>query len=125
MISFNLSGNFNKTDSFLKKMKSENFMSILNKYGKQGVDALAKATPTDSGKTASSWDYEIRTSNSGAEIYWTNSNINKGVNIAIIIQYGHGTRNGGYVAAYDYINPAMKPIFNKIADDIWREVRSS
>ena len=89
-----------------------------------GVSALESATPVDSGLTASSWDYEIHQSRNSAKIVWTNSNINQGVPIAIILQYGHGTRNGGYVQGRDYINPAIKPVFDRIAEGVWKEVTS-
>lgn len=125
MISFRHKGNFQKTDRFLKKATWSSYFSILEKYASMGVSALAAATPVESGKTASSWNYEIRTSKDGAEIVWNNSNINKGVNIAIILQYGHGTGTGGYVQGRDYINPALKPIFDKLAEELWREVTTS
>ena len=125
MIRFVQKGNFNRTEKFLKKVSSKQFFRNLERYAQKGVDALASATPIDSGKTASSWNYEIRTGRNSVEIYWTNSNINKGVNIAVIIQYGHGTRNGGYVQGRDYINPAMRPIFDEIANSVWREVTSA
>ena len=95
---------------------------ILEKYAKEGVSALAAATPIDSGKTASSWGYEIEVSGDSATIHWTNSNENKGVNIAVILQFGHGTGTGGYVQGRDYINPAMRPVFDRIAEEVWREV---
>jgi hypothetical protein len=94
----------------------------LKKYGEDGVKALADATPKDSGKTAASWSYEVEKSKGSYTIAWTNSNINDGVPIAVILQYGHGTRNGGYVQGRDYINPAIRPIFDQIAEDAWREV---
>ena len=90
-----------------------------------GVDALAAATPVDTGKTAASWTYEIEKKNGSYSIVWLNTNVNKYVNIALILQYGHGTRNGGYVKGRDYINPAIQPIFDKIAEDAWREVTDS
>lgn len=95
---------------------------MLQKYGREGVRALSSATPIDSGKTANSWDYEIKQYQGGARISWTNSNVVDGVPIAIILQYGHGTRNGGYVQGRDYINPAIQPIFDKLAKDVWEEV---
>ena len=95
---------------------------MLDKYGRVGVDALSSATPSDSGLTASSWSYEIEHSSSSAVIKFTNSNINKGVPIAIILQYGHGTGTGGWVQGRDYINPAIQPIFDKIVQDAWKEV---
>lgn len=125
MIKITQKGNFKNTERFLKKMSNDKIFSSLKKYGKIGVQALSNATPVDSSKTANSWDYEVEIGNGSATIYWINSNINKGVNIAIILQYGHGTRNGGYVVGRDYINPAIRPVFDKIADAVWKEVTSS
>lgn len=125
MITFVQKGNFNKTERFLKKVKDIKFMDKLKKYGEEGVTALSQATPRDTGATADAWGYEIHTSRQGVAIYWTNSNSNDGIPIAVLIQYGHGTRNGGYVQGRDFINPAIRPIFDKISDDIWAEVRSS
>ena len=119
---FKHKGNLKKTTRFLERMVKEEYLKNLDKYGQEGVQALSLATPVDSGKTATSWDYRIEKTNDGTKIVWTNSNVNKGVNIAIILQYGHGTRNGGYVQGRDYINPAIRPIFDKIADDAWKEV---
>ena len=125
MIRFSHKGDLKKTDTFFRKMLKMDLDSILNKYGKEGVDALAAATPRDTGKTAESWGYEIHGSGSSRTITWTNSNINKGVSIAVILQYGHGTRNGGYVQGIDYINPAIRPIFEKIAESAFKEVSNS
>lgn len=125
MIRIRQSGNFDKTEKFLKRVRQADFFKGLEKYGKAGVSALASATPIDSGLTAASWDYEIHISGERAVIYWTNSNINDGVNIAVILQYGHGTNHGGYVQGRDYINPAIRPVFDKIADAAWKEVTSS
>lgn len=125
MITLTSKGNFRKTEKFLNSMKSEKYFKILDRYGKLGVQALSNATPVDSGKTAASWNYEIKSYEGGRAIYWTNSNINKNVNIAIILQYGHGTRNGGYVVGRDYINPAMRPVFDEMAEEVWREVVSA
>ena len=118
-------GDFSKTEKFLSSISKKLYYRNLQKYAEQGVAALASATPIDSGTTANSWDYEIRQTKNSVSIYWTNSNVNKGVPIAVIIQYGHGTRNGGYVQGRDYINPAMRPIFDKIAENVWKEVISS
>ncbi len=118
-------GNFNKTEKFLKNAPRINYKQILERYGQQGVDALAAATPVDSGLTASSWGYEISTSGSSFTISWTNSNIVNGVPIAIILQYGHSTGTGGFVQGRDYINPAIQPIFDRIAEDVWKEVTKS
>lgn len=115
-------GDFSKTDNFLRRISKTDFRSILDKYGREGVAALAAATPIDSGLTANSWGYEITMSKGQYVIAWTNSNINDGVPIAIILQYGHGTRNGGWVEGRDYINPAIQPIFDKIVAEAWREV---
>ena len=124
VITFHHKGNFQKTDNFLKKAKQGDYFRSLERFAQEGVDALASATPIDSGKTAASWDYTISRSKGSVSITWTNSNINDGVNIAIIIQYGHGTRNGGYVQGRDYINPAIRPVFDKIAENVWKEVTS-
>ena len=122
MISFSHKGDLSKTTRFLKKAQSMNISNILNKYGAEGVAALASATPVESGKTASLWDYEIEGSKTSSKITFTNSHINKGVPIAIILQYGHGTGTGGWVQGRDYINPAIQPIFDKIAAEAWKEV---
>lgn len=116
------SGGFPKLEAFLNKSKKNSFDSILNKYGREGVDALSSATPVRTGLTASSWGYEVSKTNTGCEISYTNSNINEGVPIAVIIQYGHGTRNGGYVPGNNYVNPAIKPVFEDIEDEITKEV---
>lgn len=115
-------GDFNRTFRFLNKMETFSVEKTLKKYGQMGVDALASATPIDSGATASSWGYEIVTSKNGATIHWTNTNQNRGVYIAVILQYGHGTGTGGYVQGRDYINPAIRPVFDKIAEEAWMEV---
>lgn len=125
MIRFTTKGDFNKTFKFLKKMETRDVSKILEKYGAMGVSALSAATPVDSGKTANSWDYEIVRSGDDATIHWINTNENNGVYIAVILQFGHGTRNGGYVEGIDYINPAMKPVFDKIAEEAWAEVTNS
>lgn len=124
MIVIRQEGNFNKTENFLKKMSRTDFRTHLDKYGREGVRALSSATPMDTGLTANSWSYEIHSSGNTVTIYWTNSNIQSGVPIAVILQYGHGTRNGGYVQGRDYINPALRPVFDKIANDAWKEVTS-
>lgn len=125
MITFRHKGDFSRTVKFFDKITKVSIDNILNKYGKMGVDALAAATPVDTGKTAASWTYEIEKKNGSYSIVWLNTNVNKYVNIALILQYGHGTRNGGYVKGRDYINPAIQPIFDKIAEDAWREVTDS
>lgn len=125
MITITQKGDFSKTESFLQKIKELAHISDLDKYGRLGVEALSNATPKDTGKTASSWSYNIEHKSGGAVINWTNSNINEGVPIAIIIQYGHGTGWGSYVEGIDYINPAMKPVFDSIATDVLKEVTKS
>ena len=122
MISFRHEGDFSKLTRFLEKAKGSVRLGELDKYGREGVAALASATPVDSGLTASSWYYEIERGKGSATITFKNSNIQNGVPIAIILQYGHGTRNGGWVEGRDYINPAIRPIFDKIAEKAWREV---
>lgn len=122
MIQFRHKGDFSKITRYLEKLKETVNLGILDKYGREGVAALASATPVDSGLTASSWYYEIEHSNGHAQINFCNSHINKGVPIAIILQYGHGTGTGGWVEGRDYINPAIQPIFDKLANEAWREV---
>lgn len=122
MISFRQKGDFSKLNRFLERAKAAARLSVLDKYGREGVAALASATPVDSGETASSWYYEIEHSNGSATITFNNSHVNKGVPIAIILQYGHGTGTGGWVEGRDYINPAIQPIFDKIVDAAWKEV---
>lgn len=122
MISFSTKGNWDKTSKFLDKIRDLKLALSLDKYGEEGVEALSDATPKDTGKTAASWNYRIERDGGSFSIVWTNSNVNDGVNIAIILQYGHGTRNGGYVKGIDYINPALRPVFDKISKDLWREV---
>ena len=125
MISYTHKGDLSKTTRFLERAKEVVRMSNLDKFGQEGVAALASATPVESGKTANSWYYEIEHTNGSVKISFCNSNVNKGVPIAIILQYGHGTRNGGWVEGRDYINPAIQPIFDKIANEMWREVTKS
>ena len=122
MITFEEKGDFKKLNSYLERIKEVVKIGDLNKYGKAGVEALKAATPVKTGKTADSWYYEIKRQNGSVSILFKNSNINKGVPIAIILQYGHATGTGGWVEGIDYINPAMRPIFEKIANDAWKEV---
>ena len=122
MITFKQSGDFKKVTSYLERLKECVKIGDLNKFGEQGVAALSAATPVDTGETASSWYYEIENQNGKVTISFCNSNIENGVPIAIILQYGHGTRNGGYVEGRDYINPAIQPLFDQIAENAWREV---
>lgn len=125
MVKIRQKGSFKKIDRFLSKISKNHYVHILEKYGKQGVAALAEATPKDTGLTAQSWSYRIEENEKGYILTWENSNVNKYVNIALLLQYGHGTRNGGYVSGIDYINPALAPIFEKIAGDAWKEVTSA
>lgn len=122
MISFRQKGDFSKTLKYLDRIRDPIKMGILDKYGREGVKALSSATPVDSGVTANSWYYKIEKDNKSAKVVFYNSHINKGVPIAIILQYGHGTGTGGWVQGRDYINPAIRPIFDKMANEIWREV---
>lgn len=124
VIIFRQKGDWKKTRKFLKRCSDLDLDDVLNLYGQEGVDALAKATPKDTGKTAASWSYEVTKGRESIVITWKNSNIVDGVPIAVILQYGHGTRNGGYVEGVDYINPAMRPIFERIAARAWGEVRT-
>lgn len=122
MITVRQKGDFANLTRYFERVKKIRKTDILHKYGKLGVAALSSATPTESGKTASSWNYEIIQNGSGVQIVFSNSNINKGVNIAIILQYGHGTGTGGWVEGRDYINPAIQGVFDQFASDIWKEV---
>lgn len=122
MIKIVSKGNFNKTEEMLKKSGHWAKNISLDSYGVKGVEALRNATPKDTGLTANSWSYKIEKSNDNITISFENSNINNGVPIAIILQYGHGTRNGGWVEGYDYINPAIRPIFDELAKAAWKEV---
>lgn len=122
-IKFTQRGDFSKTAKFFEKCKNLFQAGKLDKYGREGVAALAMATPIDSGKTATSWRYEITNVPGKLSINWLNDNVsNNGTPIAVYIQYGHGTRNGGWVKGVDFINPAIKPIFDKISDEMWKEV---
>lgn len=125
MIVIKHSGNFKNTETFLRRASRINVRNILEKYAREGVNALASATPVESGLTASSWGYEINYSKNSYSIIWTNDNVVNGVPIAIILQYGHATKNGGFVQGRDYINPAIRPIFDKIAEELWKEVTYS
>ena len=122
MIVINSKGSFKKTFSFLNKLSKYDIKPILERYGEFGVRALRDATPVDSGTTASSWGYYVETDSDTSRIVWENSNVVKGVNIAIILQYGHATKNGGYVQGLDYINPALMPVFDELAENLWKEV---
>lgn len=122
MIEFRQKGDFSKLNRYLERLKETANVGVLDKYGRAGVAALSSATPVNTGKTASSWYYDIKRQNGSVSIEFNNSNFNKGVPIAIILQYGHGTSNGGWIQGRDYINPAIQPIFDQIANDAWKEV---
>lgn len=124
VIVFRQKGDWKKSRRFLKRCSNLNLDELLDRYGQEGVEALAKVTPKDTGKTAASWSYTVTKGKESITITWRNSNIVDGVPIAVILQYGHGTRNGGYVEGVDYINPAMQPIFERIAARAWGEVRT-
>ena len=122
MLTISSTGSFENTEKFLKRMSEKSIFESLNHYGTLGVQALSNATPVSSGETAKSWFYEIEKTPTSYAIIWSNSNVIDGVPIAILIQLGHGTGTGGYVSGRDYINPALQPIFDKMAETIWREV---
>lgn len=122
VISFRHKGDFSKLSRYLERVKEAAKIGVLDKYGSLGVSALSSGTPVDSGLTAGSWSYEISHGSGSATISFSNSNVNKGVPIAIILQYGHGTGTGGYVQGRDYINPAIQPVFDKLAEEAWEEV---
>ena len=125
-VTFTTSGSTNRTKSFLQKMqRQQDLFGSLGSIAQRGVSALEAATPRDTGLTASSWTYEIEVKNGRVSIYWVNTNVNGQAHVAILLQYGHGTGTGGYVQGRDYINPAMKPIFDSIANDVWEKVKSS
>lgn len=121
MISVKSKGDFRNTEKFMRNAREKKLMAILNRYGEEGVAALMVATPLDTGRTASSWRYEIRVENNCIRLVFHNDNIQNGVPIAIILQYGHGTGTGGWVEGRDYINPAIQPVFDKIANSAWKE----
>ena len=122
MIRFEQKGNFKKLDSFFESLKRPVKLDLLNTYGRKGVEALQIATPKDTGLTADSWSYEIIQDDDSYRIVFNNSNIHDYVNVAIILQYGHATKNGGWVQGRDYINPAIQPLFDELAEKAWREV---
>ena len=122
MITYSQKGDFSRLSSYLERLKNVVKLGNLDAYGREGVAALSSMTPIDTGETAKSWYYKINRDNDSVILSFHNSNVNDGVNIAVILQYGHGTKNGGYVEGIDYINPAIRPIFNKIAENAWKEV---
>jgi hypothetical protein len=122
MINVNASGSFNKTEKFLKKIKSNEIFSSLDRLGQKGVDALSSASPVETGLLSTSWDYYIINKVGKKGIVWTNTNVENNIPVAILVQYGHATKDGGLVEGLDYINPAIQPIFDEIATTVWREV---
>lgn len=122
MINIESQGSFENTENFLKRMSRSDIVSVLNRYGNEGVNALANATPTDSGLTAQSWRFEVVKDRGGYSLIFRNTHVHSGRPVAILIQYGHGTGGGGYVQGRDYINPVIRPLFDRIANDVWKEV---
>ena len=122
MITFTQRGSFKNTERYLARLKTAQLYGVLNKYGSVGVAALSNATPKDSGETAASWTYTIEQRPGYYSIHWRNTHVNKGRPIAILLQYGHGTGTGGYVQGRDYVNPAIRPIFDQMANEAWKEV---
>ena len=122
MIKFTQKGDLSKVTQYLERQRSSNRKKLLDKYGALGVEYLRDATPIDTGKTADSWSYSINSSKDKMSIKWSNSNVNKGVPIAIILQYGHGTGTGGYVQGRDYINPAIQSVFDEMSKELWEEM---
>lgn len=126
VISFHHKGSFKNTESFFDKLISRRYAQVLEKYGELGVQLLSANTPVKTGKTASSWSYKVIDDNTGVSVIWENSNVQKGyANVALLLQYGHATGTGGYVTGIDYINPALQPIFDKMAEAAWEEVKRS
>lgn len=124
MIVFKHKGSFKNFENFLNKAPRIQYKQILDTFGREGVNALAAATPVDTGETANSWGYELKISKGSSSIIWTNSNVMNGAPIAILIQYGHGTKGGGYVQGRDYINPALREVFDRFANQAWKEITS-
>lgn len=125
MVNFSSTGSFSKTEKFLSFIRTGRMYAFLDRNAQRGVAALAAATPVDSGLAASSWTYEVQRNAGGAKITWKNTNIESGFPVAIMLQYGHGTGTGGYVQGRDYINPAIRPVFDEIANSVWRAVTSA
>lgn len=122
MFKVNHKGNFSDTEKFFNRVLKKNYLNILDDYGKLGVEALSMNTPADSGETANSWDYGIDKGDGTVTLYWTNNNENQGVNIALLLIYGHGTQNGSYVEGIDFVSPAIQPIFERMANETWDRV---
>lgn len=123
LITFSQKGDFSKSRKFFNRLLSMEYLNVLEKYGQMGVAALSAATPVDTGKTASSWEYKIKHTMDHTTIAWDNTNLApNGTKIAILLQYGHGTKSGAYVAGRDFINPALRPIFDRMANEVWKEV---
>lgn len=125
MFSFSSSGGWSKTEAFLRKMQKMNVDGVLQSAGQTGVKALSAATPKDSGRASTSWTFDIKKSSSSIEINWKNTDVEGGFQVALMIQYGHGTGTGGYISGRDYINPAMRPVFDQIAETVWKAVTSA
>ena len=125
MISFNTNGSFKKTESFFKKAKTNHILAVMNSCGQDGVNALSSATPIESGLAADSWSFRASGGGGKYKIEWLNTDVENGFPVAIMLQYGYGTGTGGYVQGQDYINPAMRPIFDRIADRVWKAVTSA
>lgn len=125
MITIQSKGSFKNTETFLKRVSGKSIYSSLEHYAREGVSALESATPIESGLTANSWNYEITRTRSSYSIVWTNTNLVDGIPVAILLQYGHGTGTGGYIQGEDYINPTLKPIFDRIAKDVWKAVTNA
>lgn len=123
MITVKHKGNFNHFESFCNRMLRRDYLNIISQYADQGVEALKAATPVASGKTAEAWDYEIESGHGITTLWFTNSHEENGINIAILLIYGHGTRDGGYVEGVDFVSPALRPVFEDLADAMWKEVR--
>lgn len=124
MVSIKHRGSFSKTTKFLTHAKSNTIYQIMRKYGELGVSRLESMTPVDTADTAHSWSYKLKVGERSAKITWSNSNFNDGAQIAILIQYGHTTKNGGWIEGRDYINPALRPVFDQMANEVWKEVVS-
>lgn len=125
MISFTSRGSFDKMEKFLREMQHLNVRRIIEPYAREGVNALAAATPVESGLAANSWDYNIKTSRGGVTVEWTNSNVENGFPVVIMLQYGYATGTGGFVAGRDFINPAIRPVFDKISNAVWKAVTTA